>query len=170
MIAARYETLSRAAIFLAGIDPGSSASQRADYARSRFVGNCLSEIDRFYALLIDAVVDASPALARERNTALKLGRVSPDAIGLIADQRRLRAIGRTRACLSYCRGRVCRPDDRGTAWMSAGWTGRDGVRLRRYAMGDRLHPSTRDLADIAAFYQRLGDALVVPGAALARAA
>ncbi|WP_308813678.1 hypothetical protein [Sphingomonas sp. GV3] len=160
MIGGRYETLSRATRFLAEIDPGSSASHRADYARARYLGNCLGEIDRFLSLLLDAVGDVSPSLQRQRNTARKIGLVAPDRIDLAADQRRLRALGRTRACLSYCRGRVCRPDDAAAQWMTAGWTDSHAPTLRRYAMGDRLHPSTSDLACVGAFYQGLADTLV----------
>jgi hypothetical protein len=79
----------------------------------------------------------------------------PSPAILAADVVRLRALGRSRACLWHCHGLVRRPDLNGGAWMTAGWSIPASTQLRRYALGEHLTPSGRELIDVSAFYHQL---------------
>ncbi len=174
--AAAHETLIRGATFLTaladrpvitdGWPKGPDARVRA-----RFVANCLRELDRFLHGLLDALGASAGHVVREdqRNTANKLRDFGVHPLAERDDQLRLRALGRSSACLIHCDGWVRRPDVAGGDVMTAGWTGNTGVDLRRYPLGARLAPGRDELIDICRFYDRLGDRLIVmpPNAAAA---
>ncbi len=129
----------------------------------KVIGNGLRELDRFLNLLIGevALALALPIARDEANTANRLSRFR-EGLGLDdPDHARLRAIGRSRACLFYCNGVVRRADETGGGAMTAGWwsEAREPV-LRRVAMGERLTVSARDLAEICDFYESLGEAVM----------
>jgi hypothetical protein len=133
--------------------------------RVRVIANHLRELDRFLNLLIDEVAIASghpgfdPArLARQRNTAAKLGAVRHLLALPNPDDHRLRAIGRTRDCLFHCAGIARHPDRRGSRLMTSGW--RDGTNgLRQFALGQALIPDKRDLDDLCRFYAHIARTL-----------
>jgi hypothetical protein len=128
--------------------------------QARFLGNCLGELDRFLHVLMDEVapgLGAAPA-PLQRNAANKLAALGPGVPDLGPTRLRLRALGRSRACLFHCRGVVSRADAPGLRWMTAGWPGPDAA-LRRYDLGEQLSPAAADMADIALFYDRLADQL-----------
>ena len=149
-------TLRRATAFLSGDRPPSCRSDASD-APPRVLGNALRELDRFLHILIDEVACAHglPPRTEQRNTANKL---EPLSHALPGSGRRLRALGRSRACLFYTGGVVRRADVPGGAWMTAGWP--LAGELRRFALGQQLSPSAADLADVCRFYDRLGAELV----------
>lgn len=120
---------------------------------ARYLANGFRELDGFLRLLLDEVAPV-PA-ARRRNTANRLGALETGA----ADGRRLRAIGRSAACLFHCAGWVRRPDLPAGGWMTAGWPDRDGDDLRRYSLGDRLRPDGGEVADVCAFFLRVGESV-----------
>lgn len=81
--------------------------------RTRMVGNCLRELDRFLsvcmdetALHLDAPGQQDPAFARLRNTPNKLCLVEARMGAMTSRHVRLRAIGRISACLHHCSGRI----------------------------------------------------------------
>lgn len=135
---------------------------RAGVARARFVGNCLAELDRFLHVLMDDLAPGKGLVARpdQRNAANKIGRLGGERDLLVRDQTRLRALGRSRACLSRCHGLVRRADERDGGWMTAGWFAPATTVLRRYPLGERLLPSGTDLAEVALFYERVAGGLV----------
>lgn len=181
--AAAHDTLIRGATFLAALAERPILAARWPEGlpgpeglparrRARFVANCLRELDRFLHGLLDELGASAGHVVREdqHNTANKLRDfgVHPAAAG--ADQRRLRALGRSSACLIHCDGWVRRPDIDGGDTMTAGWNAADGAALRRYALGMRLTPGPAEIIDICRFYDDLGERLIVmpPAAAAAR--
>ncbi len=138
--------------------PTGSDDDRAGALRSRYLANCLSELDCFFHHLLDALNPAAPA--RRHNAALKLSALQIDYSDSVPDQYRLRAIGRSWACLRYCRGFVDKPDGISVDWMTAGWTDHATGTLQRYAIGDRLVPRGADIVDVCSFYDDLTIRLV----------
>lgn len=138
-----------------------SDDDRTNALRSRYVGNCLAELDCFFHHLLDALNPAAPP--RRHNAALKLSALEADHAQSQLDQYRLRAIGRSRACLRYCRGFVDKSDGITVDWMTAGWTDHATGMLRRYAIGDRLVPHGQDIVDVCSFYDALTIRLVDHG-------
>ncbi|URW76107.1 hypothetical protein M9980_02425 [Sphingomonas donggukensis] len=96
---------------------------------------------------------ASPRV--ERNTANALARLRWRLGEAGNDTSRLRALGRSRACLFYCDGVVRRADLRGGAAMTLGWGSAATVPL-----GTVLSVDARAIADICAFYDRVGDDVI----------
>jgi len=142
--------------------------------RARYVANCLRELDTFLKGLLDQVAPSPLGRPRRHNAANRVhdvaqrlplvpGTVTParsadDAparIIIAADVARLRALGRSRACLWHCHGLVRRPDLHGGAWMTAGWLAPASTQLRRYPLGERLTPDGGDLIGVGTFYRQL---------------
>ncbi len=180
--AAAHETLSRGATFLAALAERPVIADgwpdgRHARTRARFVANCLRELDRFLHGLLDELGASAGHVVREdqRNTANKLRayRVPPLPVApgdtpsaVQADEARLRALGRSSACLIHCNGWVRRPDVAGGDMMTAGWRGSTGLALARYPLGARLAPGAVEIIDICRFYDRLGDRLILTPAAV----
>lgn len=166
--AAAHDTLTRGATFLAAlaerpvITDGWPQGVHAR-TRARFVANCLRELDGFLHGLLDALSASAGQVVREdqRNTANKLRNHAVPAVGLRADEVRLRALGRSTACLIHCNGWVRRPDIVGGAMMTAGWRTAAGDELRRYPLGTHLAPGRAEIIDVCRFYDRLGQQLMV---------
>lgn len=156
-------TLARAASFWAGQgDRWGATSHEPDAAvRARYTANCFRELDGFLRTLLDEL--APEPAPKRRNTANKLRAMAldgaPTGDTAAADCTRLRAIGRSAACLFHLGGWVRRPDVVAGGWMTAGWPDGDGQVLRRYPLGDRLRPGAVDVADVCGFYQRIGEAV-----------
>ena len=178
--AAAHATLTRGATFLAalaerpviadGWPRGGDARVRA-----RFLANCLRELDRFLHGLLDELGASAGHVVREdqRNTANKLRAYGVPAAGgalVSADEARLRALGRSSACLIHCNGWVRRPDVAGGDAMTVGWREASGPALARYALGTRLAPGAAEIIDICGFYDRLGHRLLLTPPAAAPAA
>jgi hypothetical protein len=166
--AAAHETLARGAAFLAGFADRPVLADgwpqgRHFRTRARFIANCLRELDRFLHGLLDELGASAGHVVREdqRNTANKLRDFSMHPLAALEDQDRLRALGRSSACLIHCDGWVRRPDVSGGAVMTAGWSDPAGDSLRRYALGTRLAPGRDELVDVCDFYGALGDRLIV---------
>jgi len=133
--------------------------------RARYVANCLRELDTFLKGLLDQVAPTAFGRPRRHNAASRVhdlarlptyqDRRSPPLAILSSDVARLRALGRSRACLWHCHGLVRRSDQDGDAWMTAGWHAPGSTQLRRYALGDRLTPQGGDLIGVGAFYRQL---------------
>lgn len=132
--------------------------------RARYIANCLRELDTFLKGLLDQVAPTRPGRPRRHNTANRMhevahrtGACGHATMGAILpdDVARLRALGRTRACLWHCHGLVRRPDHDGGAWMTAGWHASASTDLRRYALGEYLAPQGRDLIGVGTFYGHL---------------
>ncbi|RDE05763.1 hypothetical protein [Sphingomonas aracearum] len=126
--------------------------------RTRHLGNCLAELDRFLHVLMDTLDPAAPH--GRHNAANKLAALRGDEGEPGGDGGRLRALGRSRACLRYCNGAVLRPDAPGLAWMTTGWTDPSTNALRRYDLGQRLALESRDMLDICRFYEALATDLI----------
>lgn len=128
----------------------------------KVIGNGLRELDRFLNLLIGEAAQALalPMVRDEANTANRLRRFR-EGLGLAdPDHARLRAIGRSRACLFYCNGVVRRADEMGGVAMTAGWwSDAREMALRQVAIGERLTVSAGELAEICGFYEALGAAV-----------
>jgi len=122
--------------------------------RARLLGNQLRELDRFLNILIDEVARSRGVAIRagEWNTANKLARLRRVAVPDDPDHGRLTALGRARECLFHCRGRVG-----GGAGLTAGWP-REAP--RRFAPGEEIAMSARDLAGVGAFYLDIADGLL----------
>lgn len=142
-------------------------SNAAGGIRARYVANCLRELDTFLKGLLDQVAPTAPGRPRRHNAANRVHDVAypPDRSGaspaiLCTDVDRLRALGRSRACLWHCHGLVRRPDQHGGAWMTAGWHAPASTRLRRYAIGERLTPNGTDLIGVGIFYHQLAHKVV----------
>ncbi|MFN3433396.1 MAG: hypothetical protein ACK4ZY_03275 [Sphingomonas sp.] len=167
-VAQAYETLDRGTRRLAALAADSLLASPwpaagADRVRIRYVGNCLRELDRFLHILIDeAAGPAAPErLSLAATTAAKLGDHAAPYGDRAADQIRLHALARTRLCLSHGDGRANRPDRRDGDRMTAGWFAPASTTvLRRYAIGERLRPSSGDIIGVSAFYRRLADRVV----------
>ena len=174
--AAAHDTLTRGATFLAAlaerpvIADGWPQGPHAR-TRARFVANCLRELDRFLHGLLDELGASAGHVVREdqRNTANKLraygvpvaGPVATGGMLVSADEARLRALGRSSACLIHCNGWVRRPDVAGGSMMTAGWRADVGDELRRYPLGTRLAPGRTEIIDVCRFYDRLGHRLML---------
>ncbi|GAA0657386.1 hypothetical protein FHT00_002283 [Sphingomonas insulae] len=174
--AAAHETLTRGATFLAAlaerpvITDGWPEGRQAR-VRARFLANCLRELDRFLHGLLDELGASAGHVVREdqRNTANKLRAYGVPAAGVFAtggalvsaDEARLRALGRSSACLIHCNGWVRRPDVAGGDTMTVGWRETSGPALARYALGTRLAPGAAEIIDVCGFYDRLGDRLLL---------
>lgn len=158
-------TLARAASFWAGQGDRLGATWHEPDAavRARYTANCFRELDGFLRLLLDEL--APEPAPKRRNTANKLGAMALDGAPTggvpAADCARLRAIGRSAACLFHLGGWVRRPDVAAGGWMTAGWPEADGQALRRYELGDRLRPGAADVANVCGFYLRVGEAVRV---------
>lgn len=171
MRGAAFTTLSRGTRFLERLATRSSLAEPwPDGERRRlravFIGNCLRELDLFLLTLMNDVeqaVQLTPLPAR-RNSANRLGRIAAGRWDSIDDQIRLRALGRSRACLSYCRGTVRRADVPNGMWLTAGWSDHRSGDLQRYRMGDYLTPSGADLKDVGVYYRLLAERMVGIGA------
>jgi len=130
--------------------------------RAKVLGNGLRELDRLLNILIDAVARLSApacfdraAFGRIRNTSNKLSMIN-EIMGRPSPQcERLRAIGRSRACLFYNAGIVRRGDERDGTIMTAGWL------LRAYDIGEILSFTPNDLSEICEFYEDLATDLSV---------
>jgi hypothetical protein len=131
--------------------------------RAKVIGNGLRELDRFLNLLIDAASDAEglPVRPGQRNTANKLAAYRAALALPNDDDRRLRALGRSRDCLFHCGGRVRRGDHRGGMTMTVGWSERPGadVPLDRVTIGQELTVTRGDLDDVCRFYRRIAHEL-----------
>jgi len=168
-----FATLNRGAAFLgAGLrgaregDVHTVAAPISGPHRAKVIANGLRELDRFLNLLIDEALRAQGQMVfpGQRNTANKLA-IYCAAHGRRDDHgARLRALGRSRACLLHCGGRVLRGDRRGAASMTAGWPELPGTQtpLRRFRIGEMLVISAYDLADIGDFYHRLAREIGTP--------
>ena len=106
----------------------------------------------------------------QRNTANKLRDFGVHPLAARQDQARLRALGRSSACLIHCDGWVRRPDVTGGDMMTAGWNRSAGDRLARYPIGARLAPGSAEIIDICRFYDGLGERLIVMPPGMAKAA
>ncbi len=167
-VAQAYDTLNRGTRHLTAVATGSMLAAPwpaagADRVRIRYLGNCLRELDRFLHILIDeAAGSGGPVrLSLGATTAAKLGDHAPPYRDRAADQVRLHALARTRLCLSHGDGRASRPDRRDGDRMTAGWFAPASTTiLRRYAIGERLRPSSGDLVGVSAFYRQLADRIV----------
>jgi hypothetical protein len=165
--AAAHETLARGASFLAALADRPVIAEtwpegRMARTRARFIANCLRELDRFLHGLLDELGASTGQIVREdqRNTANKLRDFGVHPLAARDDQHRLRALGRSSACLIHCDGWVRRPDVAGGDTMTAGWSEPVGAALRRYPLGARLAPGRDELIDICGFYDALGDRLL----------
>ena len=166
--AAAHDTLTRGATFLAAladrpvITDGWPQGPHAR-TRARFVANCLRELDRFLHGLLDELGASAGHVVREdqHNTANKLRDYGVALLGAPADEARLRALGRSSACLIHCNGLVRRPDIAGGSVMTAGWRAAGGDGLRRYPLGARLAPGRAEIIDVCRFYDRLGQRLML---------
>lgn len=163
--------LLRAADCLSAVATEGSLSHpwpRGDAAgvRARYVANCLRELDTFLKGVLNEVAPTRIGQPREHNAANRVERLlsattpAPTLTtlrmpGVTTDADRLRALGRSRACLWHCHGLVRRADRPEVAWMSAGWCASGSTRLRRYDVGERMRPDGRELAGVAAFYHDL---------------
>lgn len=174
--AAAHETLTRGATFLAALAErpviaGGWPEGRQARVRARFLANCLRELDRFLHGLLDELGASAGHVVREdqRNTANKLraygvpvtGPVATGGMLVSADEARLRALGRSSACLIHCNGWVRRPDVAGGDTMTVGWREASGPALARYPLGTRLVPGTAEIVDVCGFYDRLGHRLLL---------
>ena len=173
--AAAHETLTRGATFLAALAERPVIADgwpegRQARVRARFLANCLRELDRFLHGLLDELGASAGHVVREdqRNTANKLRAYGIPAAratgagGLVsADEARLRALGRSSACLIHCNGWVRRPDVAGGDTMTVGWREASGPALARYALGTRLAPGAAEIIDVCGFYDRLGNRLLL---------
>lgn len=115
----------------------------------RVSANILHELDRLFHLLLDEAA-GGPARPARRHTGNKLA----GAGGRAVDGERLRALFRSAACLRHCAGVARRADRRGGATMTLGWGGPVGS-ARVVALGAAIHPTPAELAEVAAFYDRL---------------
>jgi hypothetical protein len=131
--------------------------------RAKVIGNGLRELDRFLNLLIDAASDAEGLSVRpgQRNTANKLAAYRAAMALPNHDDRRLRALGRSRDCLFHCGGRVRRGDRRDAMTMTVGWPERLGgnAPLDRVSIGQELTVTRGDLDDVCRFYRRIAHEL-----------
>jgi hypothetical protein len=127
--------------------------------RAKVIGNGLRELDRFLNLLIDAASDAQglPVRPGQRNTANKLAAYRAAMALPNHDDRRLRALGRSRDCLFHCGGRVRRGDRRDAMTMTVGWPERLGcdAPLDRVTIGQELTVTRGNLDDVCRFYRRI---------------
>lgn len=157
-VSGAHATLTRAASFWRDrADRLDDWHEPVTDVQARYTANCFRELDGFLRTLLDEVApDIGPA---RRNTANKLGALTLARGAPPADAARLRAIGRSTACLFHCAGWVRRPDVIAGAWMTAGWPERGGARLRRYPLGDRLRPGPTDVIDVCGFFLRVGEAV-----------
>ncbi len=124
-----------------------------DLVQARYLANCLGELDRFLHHLLDAI--SPPVGPRRHNAALKLAALLAHDLVTPDDQRRLRALGRSRACLRHCRGLVTRGDTADAEWLTSGWIDPRTAALRRYRIGTVAWPTGRDVLDVCAFYDDL---------------
>ena len=169
--AAAHETLIRGATFLAALAErpviaGGWPEGRQARVRARFIANCLRELDRFLHGLLDELGASAGHVVREdqRNTANKLRAYGVPATGVplvSADEARLRALGRSSACLIHCNGWVRRPDILGGDTMTVGWREASGSALAQYTLGSRLAPGAAEIIDVCGFYDRLGNRLLL---------
>lgn len=131
--------------------------------RAKVIGNGLRELDRFLNLLIDAASDAAglPDRPGQRNTANKLAAYRAALALPNDDDRRLRALGRSRDCLFHCGGRVRRGDHRDASTLTVGWSERPGrdAPLDRVTIGQQLTVTRGDLDDVCLFYRRIAHEL-----------
>jgi hypothetical protein len=162
-----YQTLQRGTRMLAELAAGATLAgpwpdRTATCSRTRFVGNCLRELDRFLIVLMNEMADApdAPSAPLPRNAALRIAAMAADRWDSSADERRLRALGRTTASFNYCRGVALRPDAVDGEWMTSGWIEPSTRTLKRYRLGERLAPSGQDLVGVSLFYRRLADRVV----------
>lgn len=157
-VGAAHETLARAACFWTartGALPDWADDPAGD-VRARYTANCFRELDSFLRELLDAI--APTPQPQQRNTANRLGaQLARDRIEASGDPARLRAIGRSSACLFHCAGWVRRPDQAAGEWMTAGWSDAAGNGLRRYRLGDRLRPGPDEVAEVCRFFLRVGE-------------
>jgi len=165
-----FATLDRGARFLGAGGGQAPIAMRSRYSvpvtgpyHAKVIGNGLRELDRFLNLLIDEAAHAlgRPAFPGQRNTANKLNGLYA-SFGLAPrDDARMRALGRSRECLFHCDGRVLRGDLRDGVRLTLGWPEVPGTDspLRCVAIGETMVVAREDLADIAAFYRRLGSEL-----------
>jgi hypothetical protein len=166
--AAAHDTLIRGATFLAAlaerpvIADGWPQGPHAR-TRARFLANCLRELDRFLHGLLDELGASAGHVVRkdQRNTANKLRDYGVHPLAARDDQARLRALGRSSACLIHCNGWVRRPDVTGGAVMTAGWSATESPDLAQYPLGARLTPGAAEIIDICRFYDGLGDRLIL---------
>lgn len=159
-----HATLRQGVRFISGLAPWAEppAHGRQAVVRARYVGNCLRELDRFLALLLDAACEAPRprVLTLKPDTAERMGAYRHGGWDSRPAQDRLRALDRSRRCLLHEGGRVACPDVPGGWWLTAGWRATESPDLRRYAVGAHLRPNAGDLRDIAHFYGGLGDRVV----------
>jgi hypothetical protein len=165
-LATAYATLERGTAFLAR-----SLEGRADVGTqaltgpggAKVVGNGLRELDRFLSLLLDAAADGidaadldRSAFARQNNVANKIDLFYRLAGGTPPDVRRLRAIGRVRACLHHCRGIV--HDSR--LWEDLRLATGSDPSMDLAKAAERLNISFVELSEICRFYAQCGDDLI----------
>lgn len=139
--------------------------------RAKTIGNGLRELDRFLNILIGEVA-ACHGLAMhrdERNTANKLTRFRAALRLPDPDHDRLRAIGRTRACLFHCGGIVRRADRAGGTMMTTGWLDRaaEAPTLWKVPVGGALVVTARELGELCQYYDGIARSLMIlhPGMA-----
>lgn len=137
--------------------PAAWTHRNAALVRARYLGNCLSEVNRFFNNLLDALdPQASPGKNNSVNKLTALQHMPPPTPSTAL---RLRALGRSSACLRYCYGTVRRTDDPAAGWMTAGWIDPATGALRRYLLGEQLSPEPVDIVDICGFYDDLAGSL-----------
>lgn len=164
-----YATLREGVRHVARIAPWPDRAADGPQAivRARYIGNCLRELDRFLAVLLDTTsTGARPRLLTLKpDTATRMAAYGGDGWDVRPAQFRLRALDRSRMCLLHDAGRVGRGDEPQGRWLTSGWRDAGSHDLRRYAVGTRLRPNARHLHDIAGFYAGLGDRVLHRGPA-----
>lgn len=136
--------------------------------RAKVIGNGLRELDRFLSVLLDELAMAAGwnaadlrALARLRNTSIKLDtvctRLGIDAVGWES----LRALGRCRDALFHCGGTVRRGDTRHAQALTLIWpTGTGGGAGAMIRIGELLSVGPAQLFWVGALYIRIGNDLM----------
>jgi len=146
---------------------GDQAQKRgpaASFAFNRLLGNRLRELDRFLSILLDEIAlwldrpgHDPRAFARWHNVPRKLRHVAAMLGEVSADEARLGAIGRARACLHHCGGKIHDARLSGDLLLAQGTAINTAVPP---ASPDMLRLSPEALRAIAEFYRTLGDKMV----------
>jgi len=145
-----------------------SEGNRGALIRTRMVGNCLRELDRFLSVCMDETalhLDASgpldSAFPRLRNTPNKLRLVEARIGAMTSRHVRLRAIGRISACLHHCSGHIHDPGLHGDVALAhgAGWDVMPPMEPPRTEMG-KLNLTGSTIIRIGAFYREIAEDLL----------
>lgn len=171
-VARAYATLHRGAdFFVAWLQPADGRLPATHAHRSKVIANGLRELDRFLNLLLDEVsIRHGLVPARnQHNTANKLRDLCA-ALGVPnADDARLRALGRVRACLFHCAGLAARGDTAQAPLLTLGWHDATG-RPRRVALDQAIVIERADLERIRQFYTQIAASVMCEAECSKRAA